>query len=830
MDAGTIPAVTAPARWAPGTPDDAESGSSTRSALRNARWIRPAEPRVAPPGQRPAHLLRRTFAVDEQHLAGSARVLAHVTAHGVYEFFLNGVRVGDEELTPGFTAYRERLQVQSFDVTDLLVPGVNTAVALLSDGWFRGRHGFERRADGFGTRTGLLAALVATGPAGRRTLVATDDRWLSRSGHVTRADLMDGQAVDLRLLDTAWFTGGGEPAGWAPVLPAEDALTADRDRLVPAEGPPVRRVEELAPRAVTRPRPGSAVLDFGQNVNGWVRLSELGPAGTHLTLTHGESLGADGQVDTDHLRAFVFATGERLPAGQVDEVVSAGRPGEVFEPRHTTHGFRYAQVDGLPEGLDLSGARAVVVHSDLPRTGEFACSDERLNRLHEVVRWSFRGNACAVPTDCPQRERSGFTGDWQVFVATAALLHDVQVFSERWLRDLAADQWADGRIPTVVPNPAGNRPSGVAFEDASAGSAGWGDAAAIVPWELWRAYGDTGSLAEQVPAALRWVEYAASCAERARHPERAARRPVPAPHERYLWDTGFHFGEWLEPGVPPRPDPTADHGVVATAYLHRSALLTARLAAALGWHDVHERCSAIAAGARDAWQREYLTPGGRITEESQANYVRALAFGLVPRELRTAAADRLAELVRQAGGHLGTGFLATGALLPVLADTGHADLAHELLLDEGNPSWLGMLAAGATTVWEWWDGVGVDGGVRGSLNHYSKGAVASFLHTHVAGLRLPEDPGPAEAGYRRVRIAPVPSAHLTWARTVQDTRAGRLEVGWEVADGVLTLDVTLPCGTVADVELPDGTARRLDGGSHRLRCAHRPPGALAGRG
>ncbi|WP_345710966.1 alpha-L-rhamnosidase C-terminal domain-containing protein, partial [Kineococcus glutinatus] len=319
--------------------------------------------------------------------------------------------------------------------------------------------------------------------------------------------------------------------------------------------------------------------------------------------------------------------------------------------------------------------------------------------------------------------------------------------------------------------------------------------------------------------ALRWVEHAASRAAAARHPVRAARRTVPAPHERFLWDTGFHFGEWLEPGVPPRPDPGADHGIVATAYLHRSALLVARAARVLGRPDVDERCSAIAAGAREAWRREYLGEDGRLTEESQANYVRALAFDLVPARLRPATAGRLVELVRAAGTHLGTGFLATGMLLPVLADTGHGDVAYELLLDEGDPSWLGMLAAGATTVWEWWDGISADGTARGSLNHYSKGAVASFLHTHVAGLRLPAFPGPDEAGYRRVRIAPVPTSRLTAAHTRQDTRAGRFEVSWSTAGGTFVLEAVLPPGTAADVELPDGTTCRVGGGTHRFRCA-----------
>lgn len=775
-----------------------------RDALAGATWISPAEGTVSSWGRRPAYALRRRFEVVRR-----TPVRLYATAHGIYELFLNGVRLGELELTPGFSAYRARLEVQCFDVTDLVAPGANTLVAMLSDGWYRGRHGFERRADGFGTRTSLLAAAM---DADGQPLLLTDQRWQCRPSHIWRADLMDGQGEDLRRRDPGWFDGHDD-GGWAAVEASTDPLCADRRRLVAPGAPPVRRIDEIAPASIDLSRPGRAVLDFGQNINGWVRLTDLGPSGTHLTLTHGESLDAAGAVTIDHLRAFVFATGDRLPAGQVDEVISAGRPGEQFEPRHTTHGFRYVQIDGVPAGLNLAGARAIVVHSDLDRTGEFACSDPRLERLHEVVRWSMRDNTCSVPTDCPQRERSGFTGDWQVFVSTAALMADVNAFSRRWLRDLAADQWPDGRVPTIVPNPSGNRPSGNRFEDASAGSAGWGDAAAIVAWELWRAYGDREALAEQLPAMRHWVAYAAGCAANARHPDRAAARPHPASHERYLWDTGFHFGEWLEPDRPTALDPSVDHGITATAYLHRSAAITAAAAGVLGLDDVAEAHQRIADGAKAAWQAEYLTPEGILTQERQAHYVRALAFELVPEGLRQAIANRLAHLIHANHDRLNTGFLATGPLLPVLADHGHSELAHRLLTATGTPSWLGMLDAGATTMWEHWEGIGPDGVVTGSLNHYSKGAVAAFLHSHIAGLRLPQFPSGDEAGYRRVIVRPTLLPGITSATTRQKTVAGPLEVGWRAGGGELRLHVDLPPGTVADVELPGGLTCQLRGRS-----------------
>lgn len=774
-----------------------------QAALKGAAWISPAEDQPAEPGRRPAYWLRSRFTWTPDH--GKATV--HATAHGIHELFINGSRVGDDELSPGFTSYRTRLQVQSWDITSLLVPGENGVSALLSDGWFRGRHGFERRANGFGTETAFLASITAS----TGTLAVTDSSWESRASHITRADLMDGQAVDFRLLRPSSETT--TPEGWLSVILRQGGVYDNRDRLVRPIAPPVQRIEELAPVSMAFPAPGRTVVDFGQNINGWVRLRALGPAGTRITLRHGEVLGEDGLVSTENIRAFDFASKTPLPAGQIDEVMSAGREGDIFEPRHTTHGFRYVQLEGNVEPLVPEDLTAIVVHTGLERTGTFDCSDPRLNALHEAILWSFRGNACDVPTDCPQRERSGFTGDWQVFVDTAALMFDVSGFSEKWLRDLAADQWPDGRVPTVVPNPAGNGPSGSLFEDLATGSAGWGDAAVFVPWSLWRAYGHKESLAEAFPSMQAWVDYAAGAAAAGRHPDRAAALPVPRPHEQYLWDTGFHFGEWLEPDTPPNPDPARDHGIVATAYLFRSADLLAKAATILGDTATAGHYNALAERVRTAWQAEYLADNGRVNEESQGHYVRALAFGLVPPHLVARTAARLVELIRLNNNRLGTGFLATGLLLPTLADHGYLDVAYELLLATGCPSWLGMIDAGATTMWEWWDGV-TGSGARGSLNHYSKGAVGSFLYTHVAGIRLPENPDAEHTAYRSVTIAPRPGGGITSASAAVETASGRISSAWTLEHGKFRLSTDIPAGVQATVALPDGSSRSVGDGSH----------------
>ena len=629
-------------------------------------------------------------------------------------------------------------------------------------------------------------------------------------GHVTAADLIAGQQVDLRLLPRGWELPGFDDSTWDSVNPVDHGYAG----LVDSPAPPVRRVQELVPVSVRRLDEDRQIIDLGQNINGWIRLSDLGPAGTRITLTHGEWLDSAGDVTVENLRPAVPFLPEPLPAGQIDSVVSAGVPGEVFEPRHTSHGFQYVRVDGHPDDLTPDDVRGVVVHTDMRRTGWFSCSDDRINALHDAAVWSFRGNACDIPTDCPHRERAGWTGDWQLYVPTAAFVYDVAGFSVKWLLDLVADQWPDGTVANISPTPkAEGRESPISFLN---GSAGWGDAAVIVPWELYRAYGDTQILDELWPTMVAWLDRTERIAGTERHPTRVARWQEPAAHEKYLWDSGFHWGEWLEPGGDPGDLDAlaaADKGDVATAYFCYSAELMARIAEVIGRPQDAARYRQLTGRVRRAWQTEYLSVDGRLTPDTQANYVRALAFDLVPAELRRAAADRLVELIRAAGTHLGTGFLATPHLLPVLADTGHLDVAYELLSQDTEPSWLLQIDRGATTLWERWNGVDADGVPHESLNHYSKGAVISFLHRYTAGIELLDD-GPA---YRRFRIRPQPGGALTWVDAAHESPYGRIEVSWRRTGDELDLTVGIPAGTEAEVVLPDGRSSTAGPGVHGFR-------------
>jgi len=756
-----------------------------------AAWISAPETALAPAGQRPGYVFRTTFTlpghVEEATLAA--------TAHGIYEAYLNGQRVGDEELTPGLTSYGKTLYVQQYDVTEHLVAGENELQLIVSDGWFRGRSGPSRIPDNFGTTTAVLAQLGYQ-VGGTKTVVATGLDWEVGAGEIVAADLMDGQTSDFTRRDHI---------RWEPVVPAEDPSAADRTRLKFSPAPPVRRIRDYTPVKITRLPGGRQIVDFGQNLNGWVRLAQLGPAGTRVTLTHGEALDHAGDLTMAHLAYTEYPDPDPLPTGQIDQVISRGTPGDLFEPRHTTHGFRYVAVDGLDVDLTSEFITAVLVHTDLTETGTFVTSDARVNRLHEIAVASWRANACDVPTDCPQRERWGYTGDYQIFIRSAAFLDDVDGFSRKWLQSLADDQRQDGCITNVAPNTGVAHNPNIPFS--FDGSAGWGDAATIVPWQVFQSYGDPAVLEQTFPMMTRWVDYAASVAAHARHDTRIQRSTEPRPHEQYLWDAGFHWGEWAEPGDV--FDFLADKGIIATAYLHRSAQITSHTAALLDRSDDAARYGRLAERVLHAWRTEFVTETGHLTVESQANYVRGLAFGLIPEHHRPTATARLVELIRGNETHLSTGFLSTALLLPTLADNGRLDLAYELLFQNSEPSWMTMLDRGATTIWESWSGIDAEGNPHDSLNHYSKGGVITFLHEHIAGIR------PTSPGYTTFTIAPRPGGGLSAARARLDTRHGRIVSDWTIQDGRFTLTATIPPGTTAIVLLPSGTEIPAGPGTHR---------------
>ncbi len=680
----------------------------------------------------------------------------YATAHGLYVATINGVRVGDEQLAPGWTAYRHRLRYQTHDVTALVAEGANRLEILLGNGWFRGRLGFQGRRALYGDRLAALAQLEVTTADGAVHVLNTDGGWTARESGILADDIYDGQRTDLRR-QIAGQNGSGQAT-------SVDVLDADLGLLVAPEGPPVRITQVLPAVAVIVSPSGKTLVDFGQNLVGWVRLRVRGgAAGDEITVRHAEVLD-DGELGVRPLRT----------AKATDTYVLAGPDETTLEPELTFHGFRYAEISGIGD----FAAEAVVVGSDLRRTGWFESSHELLDRFHENVVWGMRGNFVDVPTDCPQRdERLGWTGDIQVFSPTASFLFDSAGFLGSWLADLAAEQQKDGSVPFVIPD---------VIRRPGPATAAWGDAATIVPWVLYRRTGDRDLLERQLPSMRAWVDRMAALAG-----------------DRLLWAGGFQFGDWLDPAAPPENPfrAKADPDVIATAHLARSAEIVALAAEVAGDADRAREYADLAARVRDAFAREYVTAGGRVLGDAATTYALALQWALLPDpEQRRHAGDRLADLVRSAGFRIGTGFVGTPLMTDALTDAGHPDLAYRLLLQTGCPSWLYAVTMGATTIWERWDSMLPDGrinpGEMTSFNHYAFGAVADWMHRRVAGL------APAAPGYQLIEVAPLPDTRLTRAAARHLTPYGEASVSWERSGGELRLDVVVPVGAAAVVRVP----------------------------
>ncbi|GAQ52645.1 family 78 glycoside hydrolase catalytic domain [Streptomyces acidiscabies] len=718
------------------------------------------------------------------HVPGDVhKARLYVTAHGLYAGTVNSLRVGDAVLTPGWTAYAHRLRYHTHDVTELVRSGDNTLDVLLGNGWYRGRLGFRGERAQYGDRLALLAQLEVTTTDGQVHVLATDGSWTARESEVLTDDLYDGQRTDLRR----------RGRDWRPATGSVEVVESDLNRLVAPEGPPIRVAHMLSAQKVWTSPTGRTLVDFGQNAVGWVRLRVRGlAAGSEVVVRHAEVL-EHGELGTRPLRT----------AGATDSYLVAGTGEEELEPLLTFHGFRYAEVSGVP-GLRPEDIEAVVISSDLRRTGWFRSSHALLNRFHENVVWGTRGNFVDVPTDCPQRdERLGWTGDIQIFTPTAAFLFDVGGFLNSWLADLAAEQRPDGSVPFVIPD---------VLHDASPAAAAWGDAAVVVPWALYQRTGDQGVLERQLPSMRAWVDKAASLAG----PDR-------------LWTGGFQFGDWLDPSAPPDAPGRgkADPDVVATAHLAHSAQLVAEAARVLGRQDEADRYATLAEEVRRAFNRAYVTSTGRVLSDAPTAYALAIAWDLLPDAAqRERAGRRLADLVRAGGFRISTGFVGTPLITDALSATGHVDVAYRLLLQTGCPSWLYPVTMGATTVWERWDSMLPDGSINPgemtSFNHYALGAVADWMHRQVAGL------APAAPGYRKILVRPRPWGALTSASARHLTPYGEADVDWERADGEFRLDVRVPVGASAEVHLPGGADPILVGQGWHQWVVPDPAGPSAG--
>lgn len=746
-----------------------------------AEWIRrPVRPEaVVPPA---AQLIPRSYrtaysappsqfrtAFTAGHDIVSARL--YITARGVYRASINGERVGADELTPGWTDYRRRIEYQAYDVSPLIAPGDNALTVTVADGWWSGYLGYNtrRHADQYGTRTELIAELHLVDAAGTRQVIATGPSWRERPGAVVMADLLMGEYRDHRFQTSGWESADYDDSAWAAVDVSDGHGAALSGQLAD----PVRVHSVVGARSVVA-RDSAWVVDFGQNLVGRVRLTVHDQvADSVVTIRHGEML-EDGALYTANLRT----------AEARDAFVAAGDAEETFEPMFTLHGFRYAEVRGLSGPLHPEDIAVVVLSSVTEPTGSFTSGSELVAKLQSNIRWGQLGNYVAVPTDCPQRdERLGWTADTQIFARTGAFNADIRAFLTRWLDDLAGAQDASGRVPDVVPLP----PTSENFDDAAPG---WGDAAVVVPWVLYEEYGDLELLRRHYPMMRAWVEY------------------VLRSNDGGAWKRGRgnDYGDWLS------VDEITPPVLVAAAYQIRSIDLLARAAQALGRAEDARAYPGIAQRLRARFADEFVVDD-RVLGDTQTGYLFAIGWDLVPDSRKPALGERLTALIEARGDRLTSGFLGVNLLLPVLTALGRDDLAVRLLLQTDYPSWGYSIERGATTIWERWDGYTTERGFQdvamNSFNHYSLGSVGEWLYRRLAGI----DQAPGSVGYRTIEFAPLIVPELSPVQATLDSPRGPVTVAWDAA-GSASIDV--PPDTTAIVRLP-GTGTIVGPGRHAFQ-------------
>ncbi|MFY0606442.1 MAG: glycoside hydrolase family 78 protein [Cyclobacteriaceae bacterium] len=727
-----------------------------------ANWITMEEEKSAT--SLPSQFYRNDFKAEKP--IKSARV--YVSSLGLYQLYINGQKVGKDLFTPGFTSYKKRIQYQTYDVTDML-QSENVIGAIVGDGWYRGYLGWDGGRSYYGDQLGLIAQLILEYEDGSSQVVVTNEQWKTSYGPIDESDIYNGEKYDARKAMDGWAQAGFDDRGWQPV----SSLDHPKDILVASNGLPVRAIEEITPikKIITPKR--EIVFDLGQNIVGWARLKVSGKAGDEVIMQFAEVLDKDGNFFTKNLRA----------AEATDIYTLNGDGEEVFEPHFTFHGFRFIKIEGYPGTPDIGDVTGVVIHSDMKPTGNFVCSDPLINQLQSNIQWGQRDNFLDIPTDCPQRdERVGWTGDAQVFSTTAAFNFDVAAFYTKWLKDLALDQQPNGEVPNVIPDMWNNK---------LGGTTAWGDAAVIVPWTVYRAYGDKRILEEQYASMKGWVDYMKNKSG-----------------EDYLWNqkNKHHWGDWLafHSDSPAYAGSVTVNDLIATAYFKYSASLLSKAANILGKNDEAQVYEELAEKVKKAFIQEFITPNGRLVSHTQTAYALALSFDLIPEELRAKAAQHFADDVKKFK-HLTTGFVGTPLLCTTLSSIGRDDLAFMLLNRKEFPGWLYPVTQGATTIWERWDTQKPDGTIidgMNSFNHYAYGAIGEWLYTHVAGLKIDED----NPGYKRSILSPHPGGGLTSAKAEIESIYGTVISDWKLENGTMNYQVTVPPNTTALVTLPKADA------------------------
>ncbi len=701
----------------------------------------------------------------------SARL--YVTARGIYQIYVNGKKVGNDFWSPGWTDYDKRIQSATYDVTSVVGEGKNAVAACVAAGWYAGRLGWNLNACNYGTKPQLLAQLEVVYKDGSSDIIPTDATWKWAEGPVVYSDIFDGEDYDARREIKGWNEPNFNDSAWNTV----DTGRVEKSPLIePMRMQPVIEKDILHAISVKTVKPGTYVFDFGQNMVGWARINVPAVAGGKITIRFAEMLNADGSLYTDNYRT----------ARSADSYIPVG-DGAHWEPSYTFHGFRYVELDGLPENAKPSTdwVKGVVLHNDMERIGSFVCSNPKINWLQSNIQWSQRGNFFSIPTDCPQRdERMGWTGDAQVFCPTAAFNMDVEAFFSKWFFDIRDTQHPDGAYPDIAPmkNP-----------KAKGGNAAWGDAGVVCPWEIYLAYGNKKVLERNYDSMKRYITYLEKNSDNFIRP-----------------DSGY--GDWLQPNREPGKSDTSK-SVIGTAYFVRSADLASKTAQALGRTDDAMRYSRLARGVRDAFRKKYLKPDGVVGNDSQTDYLLALAFDILPENKRSKAFERLLGALKRDKWHLNTGFVGTPLLNPVLSRFGRTDIAYKLLNTETYPSWLYSVNQGATTMWERWNSYsrkdGFGNAVMNSFNHYAYGAIGQWLYKDVAGI-WHDDTVP---GYKNIIFAPKPGGGINFASASNATPYGDAMSSWKISDGVMEWTVVIPANSTGTIVFPTANARsiRVDG-------------------
>lgn len=700
----------------------------------------------------------------------SARIYA--TALGIYEIEINGKRISDEYFAPGWTSYQTRLQYQTYDATNILKEN-NEIRAIVGNGWYKNFRALNSDSFAYGKRSAFLMEMHVEYMDNTKEILISDESWKWGTGEVRYSDLYNGEIIDKTYKE----------GSWQPV----EIYDYKKNNIIAQECEPVRITKTLQAKQLIKTPKGEMVIDFGQNLTGYIRLKVKRNKGTKIIIKHAEVLDKEGNFYTENLRK-AKATDTFICSGQED----------IFMPHFTFHGFRYIQIDGMGEDFDINQFQACVLHSDIEETGSFECSHELVNQLQHNIQWGQRGNFLDIPTDCPQRdERLGWTGDVQVFARTSAYNMNVSLFMSKWLRDLAADQNKTGSVPHVIPNALGDK-------NDERCSAAWGDAAVIVPWTMYLCYGDKNILETQFDSMKAWVEYIRKQAGQS-----------------LLWKGGTHYGDWLGLDMEQfymtnngagRTRGFTDMDYIATAFFAYSTELLAKAADVLGYEKDKVEYNKLHSQIIKAFQKEYVTPNGRLVSETQTGILLALMFNLVQQKHRKNLAGLLRKNIENHEIHMVAGFVGSSYMCPVLSEMGMHDMAGQLLLQKEYPSWLYPVTKGATTIWERWNGIKPDGEFAtpemNSFNHYAYGAIGDWMYRRLLGIDL------IEPGYKKILIAPMPIKGIENARGELKTQYGKIGCNWIIEDGIFTVEAQIPFNCTAIVKLPGGESEQVGSGTH----------------